>query len=146
MLLGLGLSLGLLMPGFSLSGNCGFCLRCFARRFGAWPMACSGPTGPQSISAPAISWRAALVRHCSSSLPIAGLSFREADGTSRSDWLLSHHVNCFSRLCASAGATGNLVAYLAAAAIETGATWVTADRGFARFAGLTVEHPLSGRS
>lgn len=50
----------------------------------------------------------------------------------------------FSDLCRRIEATGNQVpdAYLAALAIETGATWVSADRGFARFPGLRWQHPL----
>lgn len=35
-------------------------------------------------------------------------------------------------------------AYLAALALEQGATWVTRDRRFARFPGLRVHDPLSG--
>jgi hypothetical protein len=39
---------------------------------------------------------------------------------------------------------GNLVpdAYLAALAIESGSTWITTDRDYSRFAGLTWRHPL----
>ena len=33
-------------------------------------------------------------------------------------------------------------AYLAAMALEQGATWVTRDRGFLRFPGLRVQDPL----
>jgi uncharacterized protein len=57
----------------------------------------------------------------------------------------ARHWELFTRLCAGADARGNLVpdAYLAAMAIETGATLYTADRGFARFPGLTCRHPLS---
>jgi toxin-antitoxin system PIN domain toxin len=56
------------------------------------------------------------------------------------------HWAIFSQLCRQAGATGNRVpdAYIAALAIEHGATCVTADRGFARFPGLRWEHPLDG--
>jgi toxin-antitoxin system PIN domain toxin len=56
----------------------------------------------------------------------------------------SGHWEIFERLCTSAGAKGNLVpgAYLAALAIESGCTWITADRGFARFPGLKWRHPL----
>ena len=45
------------------------------------------------------------------------------------------HWPIFSGLCRDLGARGNVVpdAYLAALAIEHGATWVTTDRGFARF-------------
>ena len=54
------------------------------------------------------------------------------------------HWDLFASLCAHVGATGNTVpdAFLAALAIEQNATWVTADRGFARFPGLRWEHPL----
>lgn len=54
------------------------------------------------------------------------------------------HWPLFSQLCLDAGARGNLVpdAYLAALAIEHGATWVTSDRGFARFPGLLWRTPL----
>ena len=58
------------------------------------------------------------------------------------------HWDTFVSLCRLVGATGNVVpdAYLAALAIEQGATWVSADRGFARFPGLRWEHPLDVRS
>jgi predicted nucleic acid-binding protein len=54
------------------------------------------------------------------------------------------HWSVFADLCRAVGATGDVVldAFLAALAIEQGATWVTADRGFARFPGLRWEHPL----
>lgn len=54
------------------------------------------------------------------------------------------HWNLFQRLSTSAGAKGNLIpdAYLAALAIESGSTWITCDRDFARFTGLDWKHPL----
>lgn len=54
------------------------------------------------------------------------------------------HWPIFRDLCTKAQASGNLVpdAFLAALAIEHGATWVTADRGFARFPDLRWQHPL----
>ncbi|MHC0433968.1 TA system VapC family ribonuclease toxin [Streptomyces sp. O3] len=54
------------------------------------------------------------------------------------------HWSIFERLCRGAGARGNLVpdAYIAALAIESGATLYSADRGFARFPGLRWRHPL----
>lgn len=54
------------------------------------------------------------------------------------------HWSIFTGLCDAVRATGNLVpdAYLAALAIEHNATWVTADRGFARFPDLRWRHPL----
>ena len=50
----------------------------------------------------------------------------------------------FARLCRAVGARGNVIpdAYLAAQAIDAGATFVTADRGFTRFPGLRLVHPL----
>lgn len=50
----------------------------------------------------------------------------------------------FSRLVASAGARGKLVAdaYLAALAMEHGCTLATCDSDFARFADLRWSHPL----
>lgn len=54
------------------------------------------------------------------------------------------HWRLFTGLCRKSEARGNLIpdAYHAALAIETGCEWVTLDRGFARFAGLKVRHPL----
>lgn len=56
----------------------------------------------------------------------------------------ARHWDIFTQLCEMVGATGNVVpdAYLAAIAMEVGAKWVTADRGFGRFPGLQWEHPL----
>lgn len=50
----------------------------------------------------------------------------------------ARHWAIFADLCRRVGATANVVpdAYHAALAIENGATWVTGDRGFARFPGL----------
>jgi len=55
------------------------------------------------------------------------------------------HWGIFEDLCRSTHARANTVpdAYLAALAIEHAATWVTLDRGFARFAGLRVAPPLA---
>lgn len=54
------------------------------------------------------------------------------------------HWEIFTKLCRTAAIRGNLVpdAYLAALAIESGSTWVTTDRDFTRFPGLTWRHPL----
>jgi hypothetical protein len=54
------------------------------------------------------------------------------------------HWSIFSDLCRRVNAKGNIIpdAYLAAVAIEHGATLVTADRGYGRFPGLRWEHPL----
>ncbi|MGL4745352.1 MAG: type II toxin-antitoxin system VapC family toxin [Dermatophilaceae bacterium] len=53
------------------------------------------------------------------------------------------HLGIFVDLCRQVEARGNVVpdAYHAALAIETGCTWVTGDRGFARFPGLRWELP-----
>jgi len=54
------------------------------------------------------------------------------------------HWEIFDSLCTGVGAKGNAVAdaYHAALAIENGATWVTTDRGFARFPGLRWQLPF----
>lgn len=56
------------------------------------------------------------------------------------------HWDVFARLSREVGARGNVVpdAYLAALAIEAGATWITTDYGFARFPGLRWRTPLAG--
>jgi toxin-antitoxin system PIN domain toxin len=55
------------------------------------------------------------------------------------------HWSLFASLVREAGARGNLVpdAYLAALAVEHGATWITTDRGFARFPQLRWRSPLT---
>ena len=55
------------------------------------------------------------------------------------------HWDIFTGLCLEARAKGNLIpdAYLAAIAIESGSQFVTSDRGFARFPGLTWTDPLA---
>lgn len=54
------------------------------------------------------------------------------------------HWGIFSGLCRHTGARGGVVAdaYHAATAIESGSEWITADRGFARFPGLSWRHPF----
>jgi len=54
------------------------------------------------------------------------------------------HWQVFTELCTRIDARGNKVpdAFLAALAIEQGATWISADRGFAGFPGLRWMHPL----
>ena len=54
------------------------------------------------------------------------------------------HWGIFERLCRESGARGNLIsdAFLAALAIESGSIWVTTDRHYARFQGLSWRHPL----
>lgn len=54
------------------------------------------------------------------------------------------HWVIFERLCLLHGLHGGDVmdGYLAALALEHGAVWLTADRGFGRFDGLEVRHPL----
>lgn len=56
------------------------------------------------------------------------------------------HWPIFTQLCRAVGARGNVVpdAYLAALAIEQGATWVTLDSGFSRFPGLRMRRPFDG--
>lgn len=54
------------------------------------------------------------------------------------------HWTVFRRLADDISARGNDVsdAYLAAYALENNATWLSADRGFARFDRLRWRHPL----
>ncbi len=56
----------------------------------------------------------------------------------------ARHWEIFDSLCSGVGAKGNVVAdaYHAALTIENGATWVTTDRGFARFPGLRWRLPF----
>jgi uncharacterized protein len=51
----------------------------------------------------------------------------------------------YKSICFQADAKGRLIpdAYLAALAIEHGCEFITADRDFARFAGLRWRHPLN---
>lgn len=55
------------------------------------------------------------------------------------------HWTIFTGFCRAVRARGNVVpdAYLAALATEHGATWVTTDRGFARFPSLRWTTPLA---
>jgi len=54
------------------------------------------------------------------------------------------HWEIFVDLCNQIDAKGNKVpdAFLAALAIEQGATWISADRGFGGYPGLRWVHPL----
>ena len=54
------------------------------------------------------------------------------------------HWSIFETLCAQAKASGNLVqdAWFAALAIESGCEWITTDRDYARFPGLSWRSPL----
>jgi predicted nucleic acid-binding protein len=56
----------------------------------------------------------------------------------------AHRSDTDDHLCATTEARGDHVpeAFLAARAIESNATWMTADRGFARYPGLRWAHPL----
>jgi len=54
------------------------------------------------------------------------------------------HWDIFRRLCIDTDIQGSRVtdAWFAALAIESGCTWITADRDYARFPGLRWQHPL----
>lgn len=54
------------------------------------------------------------------------------------------HWSIFESLCDQSRATGNLVqdAWFAALAIESGCEWITTDRDYARFPGLTWRPPF----
>lgn len=60
----------------------------------------------------------------------------------------ARHWSIFTDLCRRIGARGNQVpdAFLAAIAMEQGATWVSADRGFGGYPGLRWTHPIDGTS
>ena len=55
------------------------------------------------------------------------------------------HWDIFAGLCRAGRAKGNLVAdaNLAALAIESGSEWITTDRDYSRFPGLSWRHPLA---
>lgn len=55
----------------------------------------------------------------------------------------SNHWGLFTRMCIAADARGNLApdAWYAALAIEWGCEWITLDRDFARFDGLSWRTP-----
>lgn len=54
------------------------------------------------------------------------------------------HWQIFASLCRKLDLKGNLIpdAYFAALAIESGCTWATTDRDYARFPSLSWVHPL----
>jgi uncharacterized protein len=54
------------------------------------------------------------------------------------------HWSIFEDLCRAAKATGNLAqdAWFAALAIESGCEWITTDRHYARFPGLSWRAPF----
>jgi toxin-antitoxin system PIN domain toxin len=54
------------------------------------------------------------------------------------------HWSIFDRLCRESQASGNLVqdAWFGALAIESGCEWITTDRDYARFPGLTWRSPV----
>ncbi len=56
----------------------------------------------------------------------------------------TRHWSIFLDHCGAAKASGNLVqdAWLAALAIESGCEWITTDRDYSRFPGLTWREPL----
>jgi toxin-antitoxin system PIN domain toxin len=56
----------------------------------------------------------------------------------------ARHWELFTQLVRATKARGNLVpdAYFAALAIESGCIWVTTDRDYAKFDGLSYRHPL----
>jgi len=57
----------------------------------------------------------------------------------------SRHWEIFTRYCRECAVKGSLVSdvYYAALALESGCEWITTDRDYARFAGLTWRHPLA---
>ncbi|MFQ5703458.1 MAG: type II toxin-antitoxin system VapC family toxin [Gemmatimonadales bacterium] len=81
------------------------------------------------------------------SKPEESFAFADAIRTSPNAVMVTpgaRHWDIFRDLSQQCGARGNLVpdAYLAALAIEWGCEWITTDRDYARFQGLTWRHPL----
>jgi toxin-antitoxin system PIN domain toxin len=122
-------------------------------RFAAWIDAYRGGAEPIGLSSQVLSGFIRIVTHprvFREPTPLE-MAFRFVQVLRTSTAVMplepgDRHLGIFAELCDAVGATGNVVpdAYLAALAIESGATWVTADRGFARFPGLIWEHPLDG--
>ena len=56
----------------------------------------------------------------------------------------ARHWEIFNRLCVESKAKGNLVqdAWFAALAVESGCQWITTDRDYSRFSGLSWHSPL----
>lgn len=82
------------------------------------------------------------------STPAAALSFCEALLSAPAGMRVragERHWGIFRHLVSDHGLRGNDVpdAYLAALALEQNATWVTTDRGFARYQGLRLLDPLA---
>ena len=82
------------------------------------------------------------------STPVAVLSFCDAILDAPASMRVrpgERHWGIFHGLVSRHGLRGNDIpdAYLAALALEQGATWVTTDRGFARYAGLRLLDPLA---
>lgn len=106
---------------------------------------------PLGISDVVLSWFLRVVTHprvFRDPTPLAvALEFAEQVRRSRGCVPLvpgERHWPLFVDLCRGVDARGNLVpdAFLAALALESNATFVTADLGFRRFPGLRVQHPL----
>ena len=81
------------------------------------------------------------------SKPAEAFGFAEAVRTSPNAVVVTpgaRHWDIFRGLAEHCGAKGNLVpdAYFAALAIEWGCQWITTDRDYARFRGLSWSHPL----
>jgi toxin-antitoxin system PIN domain toxin len=82
------------------------------------------------------------------STPTAALSFCDALLSAPAAMRVrpgERHWGIFRGLVSRHGLRGNDIpdAYLAALALEQGATWVTNDRGFARYEGLGLLDPLA---
>ncbi len=120
-------------------------------RYAAWLEAVRAGDEPLAVPRLCLSGFLRIVTHprvFRDPTPMAvALDFAEGVGSSPNHLPVvpgERHWEIFTRLCRSAEVVGNVVpdAYLAAMAIERGATLCTTDRGFGRFAGLRWTHPF----
>ena len=120
-------------------------------RYRAWLEEALGGPEPVAVASPVVAGFLRVVTNPRvfahpSSLPEA-LAFIDAVSAAPAavSPVLSARLNALlAGVCRAAGATGDRVpdAYLAAIALDLDAELVTADRGFARYAGLRWRHPL----
>jgi len=106
------------------------------------------PVGlPEQVLASVIGWSRTPASPRTRRPPSAALSFCDSLVEAPAAMRVrpgERHWGIFHDLVSQHGLRGNDIpdAYLAALALEQGATWVTTDRGFARYEGLRLLDPL----
>ena len=124
-------------------------------RYRGWLEQVRRDVEPLALSSPVLSGFLRVVTHhrvFREPTPLAtAVEFVEALRSSANAIWISpgeRHWDIFMELCREIDARGNDVtdAYHAAVAVEHGATWYSADRGFARFRSLRWAHPLEPRA